>query len=162
MMNTYSPDLLVIDVFTETPVDDLYDMDRESDTDMEKYDERLGDVCERLSDYVTRADLSGEFDDVEDSDELVDMLLEGLPVYEEFHNTAFRKLVTEWLQHKLHAEPKEIVRGYAEINHGFAMVHGIGYDWLDADVLGGNGDGNMRAEFNEWCVEEFGVSVNLV
>lgn len=162
MTNMYNPDILVIDVFTENPVDDLLGMDADSDNDMENYCNKLDDVCARLSDYVAHADLSNEFDGVTDNDKLVDTLLDGLPVYEEFHNTAFRKLVTEWLWHKFHIEPEEMVRGYVPMKHGFAMVHGIGYDWLDDDVLGGNGDGNTRAEFNEWCADEWGVRVNLV
>lgn len=29
------------------------------------------------------------------------------------------------------------------------FVHGVGYDWIDMDLLGGNGDGSKRREFED-------------
>ena len=42
-----------------------------------------------------------------------------------------------------------------DINQCTYMGHGAGYDWVDEDVLGGNGDGNTHKQFNkQWEQQE--------
>lgn len=45
----------------------------------------------------------------------------------------------------------KVLRGfYLQVGYSHIyFVHGVGYDWVDADLLGGNGDGSKRKEFED-------------
>ena len=50
-------------------------------------------------------------------------------------------LVEEFLQDQ-GQEPSEVIRGYKSMGGGrFTFEHGLGYDYLSADLLGGTADG---------------------
>ena len=38
---------------------------------------------------------------------------------------------------------------YDQLHDRVYFAHGVGYDWIDMDLLGGNGDGSKRSEFED-------------
>ena len=56
------------------------------------------------------------------------------------------KLVQDWLAAQ-GKEPRKAIRDYKPTVGGFSFGHGGGYAILDADMLGGNGDGLTQSRF---------------
>ena len=66
-------------------------------------------------------------------------------------------LLYEWLNDYYTEQGKNLeyeVRGYrwskSKKSEGFTFKHGIGYDWIDRDLLDGNGSGKTQRLFNEF------------
>lgn len=119
----------------------------------------INDYCGNDAEYVINeidkymSNFSEE--DIQESEEMswqdyYDELVDGLPVITSLTQVAFKEKVEEWAT--LNGTViNDIVRGYVDGGHDrFMVAHGIGYDWIDADVLGGNGSGKMRRKFVEW------------
>ena len=63
-------------------------------------------------------------------------------------------LVEEFLQHQ-GQEPSEVIREYMPVGGGrFTFQHGLGYDYLSADLLGGTADGVRLDAFTKWLNRE--------
>ena len=63
-------------------------------------------------------------------------------------------LVEEFLQDQ-GQEPSEVIRGYKSMGGGrFTFEHGLGYDYLSADLLGGTADGVRLDAFTKWLNRE--------
>ena len=63
------------------------------------------------------------------------------------------KLVQDWLTAQ-GKEPRKAIRDYKPTVGGFSFGHGGGYAILDADMLGGTGDGRTQSRF----LKETGIS----
>ena len=57
----------------------------------------------------------------------------------------FIELITEFV-----GTPENCIRGYYRTPKSLYMVHGIGYDWISEDLLGGSADGAKRKEFDKF------------
>lgn len=56
------------------------------------------------------------------------------------------KFIEDWLTAQ-GKEPRKVIRDYKPTVGGFSFGHGVGYAILDADMLGGNGDGLTESRF---------------
>lgn len=63
------------------------------------------------------------------------------------------KIIEDWLTAQ-GKEPREAIRDYRSTVGGFSFGHGGGYSILDADMLGGTGDGRTESRF----LKEHGIS----
>ena len=144
---------IIVQVNCFTPVDDILGKGDEA-----TYDE-IDRVTEYVYDYVndlSEDQLVDEFG-TSDYDDIIQTLLSGMPMIEEFHQRAFKDALKQWAE--LHDKTiEDMVRGYVDMGYGsFQMLHGIGYAWLSADLYGGDSDGEMRKKFEDWSEEELGI-----
>lgn len=144
---------IIVQVNCFTPVDDIIGKGNDA-----TYDE-IDRVTEYVYDYVndlSEDQLVDEFD-TSDYDDIIQILLSGMPMIEEFHQKAFKDALKQWAE--LHDKKiEDMVRGYVDNGYGsFQMLHGIGYAWLSADLYGGDSDGVMRKKFDDWSEEELGI-----
>lgn len=144
---------IIVQVNCFTPVDDII-----GKGDDATYDE-IDRVNEYVYDYVSdlsEDQLVDEFG-TSDYDDIIQTLLSGMPMIEEFHQKAFKDALKQWAE--LHDKNiEDMVRGYVDMGYGsFQMLHGIGYAWLSADLYGGDSDGEMRKKFEDWSEEELGI-----
>lgn len=131
--------MLNIDVVVTEPLDDT----RESDW-----------ACDLAYKYAEKT-FDGSYDDVND---YASMLLDGCPTLVQLTQGAFVAVLWEWFEDTLHVRVKDVVRGYYEVSGtSFMMCHGVGYDWVDMDLLGGDGSGSARKLFEAFCHDRYGV-----
>lgn len=144
---------IIVQVNCFTPVDDI----------LGKGDEATYEEIDRVNEYVydyvndlSEDQLADEFG-TSDYDDIIQTLLSGMPMIEEFHQKAFKDALKQWAE--LHDKNiEDMVRGYVDMGYGsFQMLHGIGYAWLSADLYGGDSDGEMRKKFEDWSEEELGI-----
>lgn len=84
-------------------------------------------------------------------------LFSDMPMVTDVYQFAFKDALEQWAA--LHGTTiGKMVRGYVSCNRDrFQMVHGIGYDWMSADLFGGDADGKARKDFDVWAEEELGI-----
>lgn len=81
-------------------------------------------------------------------------------------NTVLYDYINEFYESR-GKSPEDYVTNYREFDtlpkKGFSFDHGYGYDYIDRDLLGGNGSGKTRKEFDKFVEEkeiEFEVQQN--
>lgn len=127
-------DVLIEDVVANTP------------------DEELSEV---IWEYLNNVDYDG------DIRELYDDLGYGCPCLVHITQQAFVDMLKRWFAVNDNAIDKG-VRGFVQASNGsFYMMHGLNYSWLDADLLGGSGNGDQLEAFNDFC-EKSGVRFQFV
>lgn len=92
--------------------------------------------------------------DIEELNESTDFVPENTVLYDYINE--FYESRGKW--------PEDYVTNYREFDtlpkKGFSFDHGYGYDYFDSDLLGGNGDGKTRNEFNKFIEEkEAGIEI---
>ena len=60
--------------------------------------------------------------------------------------------LVQWYKYK-DKNMKKSIRSFVEDNDNIYYVTGCGYNTIDADLLGGKGDGMARKEFMQWINE---------
>ena len=79
----------------------------------------------------------------------VEDMMSSLVALEQFPDVTFCNLLSQYLEEK-GKDIEGTVRGYYPYKKGFLMTHGGNYDWLDADLLGGTGNGYTYKDFENW------------
>lgn len=96
-----------------------------------------------------------------DKRELYLCLLEGVPCLVKITQTSFVELLEKWYAYNGLSIDTH-VRGYKRASSGsFYMMHGLNYDWKDADLFGGSGSGLEKRKFDEFAAE-CGVEFNYI
>ena len=80
-----------------------------------------------------------------DYDDFVDTILNEYVQLTRIDDRSFIALITDFV-----GTPKNCIRGYHRTPNSLYMMHGIGYDWISADLLGGSADGAKRKEFDKF------------
>lgn len=132
-------EMLTIDVFVEDIVDNCND------------DEVPVIICDYLDNINTDEDERELYLDIES----------GCPCLVKITQSAFVVMLERWFAYNdTNADSR--VRGYFRSSDGsFMMLHGINYDWIDADLLGGCGNGQTHGLFKDFC-EKSGARFNFI
>lgn len=124
-------------------------------------------IPEEISDHIDSIDYLCD----EEKEELFDdICCEGLPIVTEMQQFAFLTCLKEYFaeRHPEYEEFEDAVRAFCRegvVNKNrdtVTVCHGIGYNWKDNDLLGGDGSGTTLDDFERFCRERFGISFMFV
>ena len=96
---------------------------------------------DELYDYCNHVYRQEEYDDAED-------MMSDIMALEYFYDATFHALLAKYFEEK-GKNIEDEVRGYMPYKKGFLMIHGVNYDWKDADLVGGSANGQTWKDFEK-------------